>query len=101
MSEKQPEALRMAQLIQDGCPMDEAELVDELRRLHAENAELRKDAERLSNLRCILDWDGNGYWLPDICIKERDWGQEFCQEPTIEEMRSAIDAALSKSKEQA
>lgn len=40
-----------------------------------------------------LDWDGHGYWLPDLCIKEAEDGSTFTKEPTKQEF---IDALVSR-----
>ena len=47
----QPEALRLADALRDGMPFDEAEIENELRRLHEKNTALLKD------LRYIADHD--------------------------------------------
>ena len=72
----------------------------EITRLRAEAEALRRDAERLNGLRMNLHWDGHAYWLPDLCIKEREGVDEFTPEPTPEEFRAAIDAATAATKEQ-
>jgi len=48
------------------------------------------DAQLLRWLRDKLDWDGYGYWLPEICIKETGLGNDKCPEPTMAEFRSAL-----------
>lgn len=91
MSEKQPEALRLAQLIQDGCPMDEAELVDELRRLHTENAELRKALEKMEVFRVLIEALVNTrskHFIDNYVDGMYGWDER-------------AEEALSKSKEQA
>ena len=63
--------------------------------IEALRAELAKpeprftDAERLEYLHSNLDWDGYGYWLPEICVKEKDGS--FTDEPTLEEFRQFLD----------
>jgi hypothetical protein len=37
-----------------------------------------------------LNWDGHGYWLPDMCVREREWGQDYCPPPSKEDVRRAI-----------
>jgi hypothetical protein len=48
------------------------------------------DAALLRWLCENMEWDGHGYWLPEICIRERGWGQEFCPTPTLDEFRAAL-----------
>lgn len=48
------------------------------------------DAQLLRWLRDHLEWDGHGYWLPEICIREREWGQEFSPEPTMNEFCAVL-----------
>ena len=48
------------------------------------------DAQLLRWLRDHMDWDGNGYWLPELCIRERGWGQDYCPQPTMDEFRAAL-----------
>ncbi|WP_155616050.1 hypothetical protein [Xanthomonas translucens] len=61
--------------------------------LHAEVDALRADAERFRGMLKILDWDGHGYWSPDICVKDH-WGT-----PTLEDFRVAVDASLENVNE--
>ena len=48
------------------------------------------DAQILKWLCAHLEWDGRGYWLPEICIVEAQSGDEDCPEPTIQEFRQAL-----------
>jgi hypothetical protein len=66
--------------------------------LRAEVEALRKDAERFRDLLNLLHWDGHGYWLPDICLKDTwdDISREAMATPTLEELRAAIDLAREK-----
>ena len=48
------------------------------------------DAQLLRWLRDHMEWDGQGYWLPEICIRERGWGQDFCPQPTMDEFRDVL-----------
>lgn len=48
------------------------------------------DAQILRWLRDHMEWDGHGFWLPEICIREAEWRQQFCPEPTMSEFRSAL-----------
>ena len=58
------------------------------------------DTFRLQSLSKCLEWDGNGYWLPDWCIKESGpWDRVFCKVPTLEEFRAVIDEKLEKRNE--
>lgn len=51
----------------------------------------KRDAERFRALIPLLDWDGHGYWLPELCIKERNMWQDALPEPTLKEFRRAFD----------
>lgn len=48
------------------------------------------DAHLLRWLRDHLEWDGHGYWLPEICIVEMRAGDDECPEPTMHEFRQAL-----------
>jgi hypothetical protein len=50
------------------------------------------DTQILEGIRELLEWDGNGYWLPDWCIKEIDYDKEtdFTPGPTPEEFREVL-----------
>jgi len=48
------------------------------------------DAALLRWLCEHMDWDGHGYWLPEICIRESEWGQDFCPQPTLDEFREVL-----------
>lgn len=48
------------------------------------------DETLLRWLHAHMDWDGNGYWLPDVCIREPSHGQESCDRPTIDEFRAVL-----------
>ena len=50
------------------------------------------DTQLLHWLRDKLEWDGRGYWLPEICIVEIQDGDEECLEPTMQEFRHALRA---------
>lgn len=56
--------------------------------LTAERDALKSDAEMLAYINSKCQWDGFGYWLPDIFIKERDGS--FTPVPTMDEFRNAI-----------
>jgi len=94
MSEKQPEALRLADALR-GCAVTSNEWFqilddasEELRRLHAENAELRKDAER-------LDWISENP-IHDIGISH-DLRWFIFNGVVFKDFREAIDSARSRS----
>jgi hypothetical protein len=55
-----------------------------------------RDAARIAALQLLLHWDGHAYWLPDLCIKEREYGNEYTTVPTLDELRAAIDAATQE-----
>ena len=48
------------------------------------------DKQLLRWLRDNLEWDGHGYWLPEICVKESYYKDEFCAEPTMKEFRASL-----------
>lgn len=48
------------------------------------------DGQLLKELRDRLEWDGQGYWLPEICIKELERGDDECPEPSMSEFRAAL-----------
>lgn len=88
--------------LRDGAaPLDDPNLNDEAAdALEAQAAELARvsaDARRLEWLRLNLEWDGHAYWLPDLCIKETQFGSQECPEPTPDEFRAAIDAATKET----
>jgi hypothetical protein len=56
-------------------------------------------AQLLRWLRDNLEWDGHGYWLPEICIRERTFGQDFCPEPTMIEFRAALTERATEGKD--
>lgn len=53
------------------------------------------DAQILRWLRDNLQWDGYGYWLPEICIKELDG--ESCPEPTMKEFRANLSKIIQST----
>jgi hypothetical protein len=48
------------------------------------------DSKLLRWLRDNMNWDGHGYWLPEICLREGDLRNDFCPEPTMDEFRAAL-----------
>ena len=48
------------------------------------------DTQLLGWLRDNLEWDGHGYWLPEICLRERTFGHDFCPELTMLEFREIL-----------
>lgn len=48
------------------------------------------DTQLLKWLRENLEWDGHGYWLPEICIVEMQHGDDECPEPTMQEFRHEL-----------
>ena len=60
--------------------------------------QMLSDAKLLRWLRDNMDWDGHGYWLPEICIREPDFGQDcICPEPTMKEFRAVLIARVRTS----
>jgi hypothetical protein len=53
------------------------------------------DTEILELLRGRLEWTGSGYWLPDICVKEQDFGASYTSEPTLDEFRTELVRLLT------
>lgn len=56
------------------------------------------DAQLIRWLRDHLEWDGHGYWLPEICIREIAFGEVDCPEPTLKEFRAALSEHAKGSK---
>lgn len=89
MTQEQPEALRLAEILEgDYCPdwfyeQGVDEVYAELRRLHAENEALRKDAERMDWLLWKLPGDALRHVVFEL--SDTSSGAEF---------RAAIDAAM-------
>lgn len=52
-----------------------------------------KDAKLIEWLAKNLEWDGHGYWLPEICIRERQLGEDFVPEPSANELRAMLTAS--------
>ena len=50
------------------------------------------DTQLLKWLRDRLEWDGRGYWLPELCIVEMQDGEDECPEPTMQDFRQALRA---------
>ena len=48
------------------------------------------DTQLLEWLRSRLEWDGHGYWLPEVCVCEMQSGDRDCPEPTMQEFRKAL-----------
>jgi len=71
MSDKQPEALSLADAIDHGCdfPPTLSDAAAELRRLHALNAELVEALESIVALRHTEsnEWDAVERLIPDMC----------------------------------
>jgi hypothetical protein len=86
--EAPPSFLRAADLFERSA----AELASLQSRLDA----AERDAARIAALQVLLHWDGHAYWLPDLCIKEREYGNEYTTVPTLDELRAAIDAATQE-----
>lgn len=63
----------------------------------ARNSALLTDAQLLRWLRDHMDWDGHGYWLPEICLREREPGQDYCPEPTMHEFRALLSERAQKA----
>ena len=80
---KQPEALRLADWLEETIPEFpeptrlESEAAKELRRLHAANVEL------VGNLKHIMSWIGN-------------WDPEFTNDPDWPDARDRARAAIAK-----
>lgn len=51
---------------------------------------LLSDALLLKWMRDNMFWDGHGYWLPDLCIRERNSSQDVCPEPTMAEFKATL-----------
>ena len=68
-----------------------APLLERIAELERELETVRKDAERLQCLFDHIEWDGNGWWLPDVCVTEG-----IIEQPSREEFDAAIDAAKEK-----
>lgn len=93
MSDK-PEALRLADLCnKDGymSNIERRQIELELRRLHSEVEALRTDAGRLEWFDRNCEWDGHAWWTPDLVVSTK-----FDDAPTMDHLRSAIDAAMAK-----
>jgi hypothetical protein len=62
---KQPEALRLADILQHQLPIIKylKKAAAEMRRLHAEVERLRAELARLTTLRPANEWDGETYVL--------------------------------------
>jgi len=50
------------------------------------------DAQILRWIRDNLDWDGHGYWFPELCVKELSG--ESCPEPTMKEFRASLSKII-------
>ena len=48
------------------------------------------DTQLLEWLRSRLEWDGRGYWLPEVCVREMRLGESEFPEPTLQEFRKAL-----------
>lgn len=59
----------------------------------------KTDTAILEWLQRNLEWDGYGYFLPEICIREREWGQEFCPQPTLDELRQVFCALMESGQQ--
>lgn len=99
---EQPEALRLAELIDDHAPIDFdghlAQAAAELRRLHAENEALRKDAERYRWLRETRFIWGDFRHIsgvnPTAVGLEFGWFPTDAAKPARADLDAAIDAAM-------
>ena len=60
---------------------------------------MKTDKELLKALHDRLDWDGNGYWLPNICIKEKQFESDLCPLPTFEEFIIELNKEIERSEE--
>jgi hypothetical protein len=55
------------------------------------------DTQLLKWLHENMLWDGDRYWLPEICVRERQWGSEMCPVPTFNEFLRELDKLAKKS----
>jgi hypothetical protein len=58
------------------------------------------DTQLIEWMHSNMDWDGEGYWLPDVCIRERAWGEENCKRPTSQEFRAVLTAKAQEYKQE-
>lgn len=55
------------------------------------------DAKLIRWLRDNLEWDGYGYWLPEVCVRKLQHGENECYEPTMQEFRTFLSAKVNGS----
>lgn len=55
------------------------------------------DAQLIRWLRDHLEWDGHGYWLLEICVRESADGEDL-PEPTMKEFRAALSERAGKER---
>lgn len=55
------------------------------------------DEQLLQWLKDNLEWDGQRYWLPELVVREREYGQEFCPEPTLDEFRALLSQHIQEN----
>ncbi len=55
------------------------------------------DADRLRTIYARLQWDGYGYWLPDMCVKVSGSFEEGDEPipPTFDEFCKVLDSLAS------
>lgn len=53
-------------------------------------AEGLSDTQLLAWLADNLHWDGESYWLPELCLRTRQYDENPCPEPGLEGVRSAL-----------
>ena len=58
------------------------------------------DEQRMQWIIDSLEWDGNGYWFPEMVIKQMKFGERNCPPPTLEELREFIDFFIRCKDEQ-
>lgn len=92
-----PDALKLADELEAACPFKESAekmAAAELRRLHAENEALRKDAERY---RWLRHGDND-----EEVLRFHDWATEVCVDPPpmylprLERLDRLIDEAMKE-----